>query len=384
MHTDENQTDHRTRSIPGWLFPCSGLVAVIASILIFIYWGDRIVWLAYVLGGLGAGLGFAFFILTLARRHERSKMHSAGSLILAVLLMAFAGITILVEDFIANFSIFGPPQPPSLAVSLENAATSAAGAARSFLTDGKSGPLVGSDWQDSHWTNPDGGALSIAISWSKNTKGIMVTATPVGDVPPGQDGTPANQQVLRNGMLELPLNFYEQKGQLMKSSSFDLFSPEFFFFNDLIQDSAKPIIEYAQAHEGKLPDPKRADEILSKVKTVYEFNPDSTPMATDSQVIRFVITKYAFQPMSDDMFSIVYDWEYSTPNKPPTSDPDFKATGTLTLHYTADGKLAMNSTDSDNPLYQLLESVQRQGAAEEAREQGTKEKPRGEKPAAEK
>jgi hypothetical protein len=45
--------------------------------------------------------------------------------------------------------------------------------------------------------------------------------------------------------------------------------------------------------------------------------------------------------------------------------------------------LAMKPDDSDNPFYQLLESTQRQGAEEEARERKTNQKAQSEKPAAE-
>lgn len=381
MHDDATKP-HGTHSPLGYLFPWTGLVAVIASIVIFIYWGDQHVWLAYVLSGLGAGLGFAYFILSIARRHARTGIRTTGSVVLAILLMASAACTIFIEDFIANFSIFGPVKPPNLATSLQNAATSASGAAASFLKDGKSGPLVGSGWQDSHWTNPKGGALPIAISWTRNTKGIMVTATPAGKIPTGQDGTPRNQQVLMNGMLEKPLDYFEQQGEVMKSSSFDLFSPMFFMINDLIQASAKPIIEYAQKHDGALPDKARAAELLSKARTVFEFNPDTTTMAKDSQMIRFAIKKYTYRSMTDEMFSIDYDWEWTTPNKATKKERDLKASGSIAIHYTAEGMIAMNSDESDNPLYQLLESTQRQGAEEEARERKATEKAQGEKPAA--
>jgi hypothetical protein len=380
---DDVTTHHGILSVLGHTFPWFGLAAVVCSILIFANDGDHLVWLAYVMAGLGAGLGVAYFVLSLARRHARTRLRTSGSVVLALCLMAFAGLTIFVEDFIANFSIFGPPIPPSLAMSLQNAATSAAGPAGLFLKDGKSGPLVGSGWQDSHWTNPKGGELPIAISWTRNTKGIMVIATPAGKIPADQDGSPRNQQVLMNGMLEKPLNYFERQGEVMKSSSFDLFSPMYFMINDLIQSSAEPIIVYAQKHDGALPDKTRAAELLSKARTVFKFNPDSTPMATDSQIIRFVITKFTYQLMTDDMFSIEYDWEWTTPNKPTKRERDLKASGSISIHYTADGMLAMKSDGSDNPFYQLLESTQRQGAEEEARERKTNQKAQSEKPAAE-
>ena len=83
------------------------------------------------------------------------------------------------------------------------------------------------------------------------------------------------------------------------------------------------------------------------------------------------------------MFSIEYDWEWTTPNKPTKRERDLKASGSISIHYTADGMLAMKPDDSDNPFYQLLESTQRQGAEEEARERKTNQKAQSEKPAAE-
>jgi hypothetical protein len=291
------------------------------------------------------------------------------SLILALFLMACAGITIFAEDFVANFSLFPPTKPPTLAESLQNATTTSAGSASAFLKTGKSGVLNGTNWPDSHWTNPKGGQVPIAISWTRNPKGILVTASPAGPVPKGQDGTPKTQQVLTNGMFEFSLDYFEQQGKKMQSSSHDFFSNDFNFdfstemfqLNDLVQASAKPIIDYAKGHDGELPEEAEGASLLSTVKKVFEFNPDTTSTATDQSEIRFEITKYTYHPLPDGMFSIDYDWEYSQPNNPRMGNPDFKATGTFTMQYSAKGMIVMQAEKNDGPLDEIMKAIDIQG-----------------------
>ena len=368
MHNESSPSHHRLMMELGFVFPWTSLVAVIGSVLVYWFGGTDLVWLAYALGGLGVGLGIAYFILSIVRAHSRSGGRTAVSLILGLLLMAFAGFAIFAENFVANFSPFGPPEPPSLAAVLENAAETAAGPASAFLKTGASGPLIGANWTESHWTNPDGGAIPIAISWTRNAQGILITASPVGTVPEGQDGSPRTQQVFANGMIHYPLDFFEQQGKEMQSRVFDFLSPEFFFFNDLVQETAKPIIDFAKEHDGKLPAEAEGARLLSSVKKVFEFNDNTTREASDASKVRVAFSAYTYHPLKDGVCTIDYDWEYSQPNNPPKGNPDFKARGVFSIHYTADGKIAMEPGDKNNPFFVFLGSVERQGSEEEARE----------------
>ena len=378
MDNESAITHNRTLKELGYIFPWAGLVSTFGSILMYYFGGDHLVWLAYVLGGAGVGLGIAYFILSIIRAHSRSGGHTAISLILAILLMASAGFAIYAENFVANFSIFGPPKPPTLAQSLQNAATSASGPAGAFLKSGKSGSLLGTNWPDSHWTNPKGGQIPIGVSWTRNSKGILITASPGGKVPKGQDGTPRTQQVLTNGMLEFPLDYFEQQGKKMQSSTFDLFSPELFMFNDLVQASAKPIIDYAKGHDGALPEKAEGATLLSTVKKVFDCTPDPT---SPSRFMRVEITKYTYRPLADGIFSIDYDWECSQPNDPPKGNPDFKARGTSSIFYTAQGKIAIKTGEKNNPIAQFLMSIEQQGGEEEARERKAAKAAQKERPA---
>ena len=72
------------------------------------------------------------------------------------------------------------------------------------------------------------------------------------------------------------------------------------------------------------------------------------------------------------MFLIDYAWEWIAPGRKSDDKHDLKAVGTLSIHYTARGTLAIRS--GDDYFDRLLQSVGRQGGEEARRERETEKK----------
>jgi hypothetical protein len=325
-----------------------------------------------MLSGLGVGLAIAYFVLTLARARPRSRGRTVMSVILAVLLMIFGGGVVFVE-YVA--SALSSPFYPSLSSALQDEAMQAGVPAGTFLTTGKSGELV-----SSKWTNPKGGEIVIGISWTKNADGLLITASPVGPVPKDQDGSPRTQQVLHNGMLGFPLNYFTIEA---KNNQFHIFDDWLSMFNEMVDGSASPVIKHAKEHGGQLPTAAEADSLLSKAKKVFEFDyKDGSDDDTPAKV-KFVIERYTYQAGKGGMFTIQYAWscDYmpggSIESKSDSTGSEKPATGVITIDFAASGHMVMAMKDGElqNPLYEVLEAYNKRSNEEAA--QRSKKTPAG-------
>lgn len=361
--------------ILGFVFPLLALLVALAGWIVASYAGEKGLWIAHGLSGLGVGLGVAYLILSVVRVRMRSPGRTGLSIFFALIVMCVAAVTFPIE-YLTVYGIFGgPTRPPTLAEYLRGKALDATGPAGKFLMTGESGTIT-----TSSWTNPDGGQVAIGISWTKNIDGLKVTASPIGPVPKGQDGTPREYQVLTNGMVGFPLDRFKQEAEREKSYSFDLFSPLIFFIDDLVEGSAGPIINYAKANKGQLPDESVAAEILSKVKKNFDVQMDQS-----SSVIPFTINRYAYQKVTERIFSIDYEWTVPASSMMDSAraakeiDGGDSVTGSFTLHYTSSGLIAMSTKPEANPLNQIFEAFDRYGEEERAKaDEAAKDKKKSE------
>ncbi|MDG2478102.1 MAG: hypothetical protein P8M32_09445 [Phycisphaerales bacterium] len=358
-----------------YIFPLGSLLAVIISGSIMVSTGVSSAQVGLVLSGLGVGLAIAYFALSLVRARARHGGRTALSLVIAVLLMIFGAGSFLLEYVLADFA--SSLSDTTLSTELQNAATQAGVPAGTFLVTGKSGELV-----SSNWTNPNGGEIVIGISWTKNADGLLITASPVGPVPKGQDGSPRTQQVLHNGMLGFPLNYFTIEA---KNSQFHIFDDWLSMFNEMVDGSASPVIKHAKEHGGQLPTAAEADALLSQAKKVFEFDykvgsDDDTPAK-----VKFVIERYTYQPGKDGMFTIQYAWscDYkmgsSMKSKSASTGSEKPVTGVITIDFAASGHIAMAMKDGQlqNPLYEVLGAYNKRSNEEEEAAQRRKKTPAG-------
>ena len=337
MNHSHSKPFKRTTSVYTLFIPWIGMIGIIASLIVYRAAGKELIVLCYGLSGIGVLLGLSYLIVTIRNRHLRSGCAIGFAAVFSIFVMALGVLVIL---FFHSFSILLTPlkpYAPNLSVSLHNAAYGAGYTASRFLKSGESGNLIPSGWQASHWTNPEGGFLDFEISWASNDKGILVTVTPVGKIPPGQDGTPATQQVLTNGMYEFPLNHYEQEGKRSKQNSFDFASPFYFMWNDVIQAIATPFIDYARNHEGTLPGKSEGNQLLSKTEKTF-------PITVEGKRRHGIeITKYTYHPPTAGVYSIDCNWRY-----PRVENSTKVAEGVFTMYFTTDGMMAC---DPDHPTF---------------------------------
>lgn len=366
-----HETDpHRHPSLAklAYIFPLGSLLVVIIGGVIMISKGVSAGQVGLVLSGLGVGLAIAYFALSLVRAHTRSGGRTALSIVLAVLLMIFGAGSLFAEYVLVGFAL---SFSASLSDALQDAATQAGGPAGTFLTTGKTGVLV-----SPKWTNPNGGEVVIGISWARNADGLLVTASPSGPVPKGQDGSPQTQQVLNNGRLGFPLNYFTVEA---KSDPMHLFDNWLLMFNDMVNGSASPIIKHAKEHGGQLPAAAEADSLLSKATKVFKFDA-STGAGFDADKVnghtvgdgdgtkslketKFVIESYTYHNEKPDMFTIDYAWSCDyvadgSKSKSNHSDSEMPVTGVITIDFAASGFIVMEMKDGQlqNPLYEVLEA----------------------------
>ena len=331
----QSEIAKRTTPVYTLLIPWLGLLGIIASLIVYGLAGKELVVLSYVLSGFGVLLGLSYLIVTIRNRHVRSGCSTGFASVFSVFITIVGVLVILVFRSLPNLRNLPEPYAPNLSISLHNAAQSAGQTASRFLKSGDSGNLIPSGWQASHWTNPKGGFLEFEISWSSNNKGILVTVAPVGKIPPGQDGTPATQQVLTNGMYEFPIDYYEQEGKRSEQNSFDISSPYYFMWNDVIQAIATPFIDYARNHEGALPGKSEGDQLLSRTEKSF-------PMTVEGKKRNGLeITKYTYHPPSAGVYSIDCDWRH-----PLMGDSTKSTEGVFTVYFTTEGMLACDPDHS--------------------------------------
>jgi hypothetical protein len=297
------------------------------------------------------------------------------SIVIAVLLMIFGAGSFLLEYVLADFA--SSLSDTSLSTDLQNAATQAGVPAGTFLVTGKSGELV-----SSNWTNPNGGKIVIGISWTKNADGLLITASPVGPVPKDQDGSPRTQQVLRNGMLGFPLNYFTIEA---KNDPFHIFDDWLSMFNEMVDGSASPVIKHAKEHGGQLPTAAEGDSLLSQAKKVFEFDYKAGSDGDTPAKVKFVIDHYTYQAGKDGMFTIQYAWscDYkmggSMKSKSDSTDSEQPVTGVITIDFAASGHIAMAMKDGQlqNPLYEVLEAYDKRSNEEEEAAQRRRKTPAG-------
>ena len=343
------------------VFSLASLVAIGIGIVVMALGGDSSYRVALGLSGLGAGLGLAYLIVSLVRRRARPVGRTVLSIFVAIALMGLAGVIGVFEDISGTF---WEPTPVSLGSAMETGVMRSSGPAAGFLTTGKSGSL-----DSLKWKNPDGGDVVIDISWQRNELGILVTATPTGSIPKGQDGTPITQQILKNGDLGFPLPFFKTAGAEFQKGWLSDLSPWLLMFDEVFEGSARPIIEYASKHDGDLPDVEEAASRLSKVKKVFRFDCSADPDAvgkTDKTVkvpmAELVIERYTYRPGTDGMFSIEYAWSTSSKLdggdlKPDDSGIREPMTGVFTIDFTTSGLIGL-PMKKGNPVLAMLDDLQ--------------------------
>ena len=326
----EKRSQHAL-SILGTVFPMLSIASLLTSRGLALTESRSLALTCMVMVSVSAVFSFAYLATSLLRILHRSILRSACSLALGVLL-AFIVYGSFKFEIVRSLRLDVTPRVVSLNRGLNDAAFSASKAASDFLRTGKSGELVGFGWNETHWTNPAGGYLDIAISWTRNDKGILVTASPVGAVPAGEDGTPGTQQVRQNGMCEFPIDYYEQQGKIQAQGSFDLFSPVYFMFNDVLQATGVPVLERIKSQgDGSITD-QEAKAILDKAKTVFPIKGDG-----GDPRITVTMTGYTYQAKPDGLFDIRYEWTVSS--KDGEKAPETKS-GSFVMTYTTDGHLA--------------------------------------------
>jgi len=347
------------------VFSLASLVAIGIGIAVMAVGGDSSYQVAVGLSGLGAGLGLAYLIVSLVRRRARPVERTVLSTFVAIVLMGLAGVIGVFENISGTF---WEPNPVSLASATEMGIMRSIGPAASFLTTGKSGSLDSLKWQ-----NPDGGDVVIDINWQRNELGILVTATPTGSIPKGQEGTPLTRQVLKNGDLGFPLAYFKTTGAELQKGVLSDLSPWLLMFDKVFEGSARPIIEYASKHDGDLPDVEEAASRLSKVKKVFRFDrsadPDAGGMAEKTVKVpmaEFVIERYTYRPGTDGIFTIEYAWSTSSKLDGGDSKPDDSGirkpmTGVFTIDFTTSGLIAlpMKNGRVQDPALAMLDDLER-------------------------
>lgn len=225
----------------------------------------RWLWAVDSLVGVAAGLVIAFFVVTLLRSHERPAWRTTISCGGALVLAAICVVMFEVDKFTA-VGLFDQRKPAPLANALQDAADDAAFVAAEFLESGRSGDLPAGSW-----TSFAGDTVDFEFQWRRNAAGIVAIASPRGTVPSGEDGTPRRTQALPNGMIGVPLDHYMRRFDQTQKARFmsAIVEPFYRSTDSFCRGVLGPIVDWAKAHAGRLPDAATAAKLLADVPTEY-------------------------------------------------------------------------------------------------------------------
>ncbi len=342
----------------GYLVLLATVSAVVAEIIMLnTGTGRDVSGSAYFLCGLVIGLAVALICVALSSFRRKRTVMGVFSILISFLSIGVATVAIMLATMFSGFSILSPP---SLAQSLQSEANAAAAPIGAFLASGNSGPIT-----TTSWSNPNGGSIPIVVSWARNAHGVLVTATPHGSIPKGQDGSPRSRQVLKNGMLAFPMDYFKQTGKeselsnMDQSGNMDLFGSFVLMFDEVSTVSGGAIIAWSKTHDGQLPDSSQASDLLSKAKNVFEFQAKAGPVSKTDPMLKFEIDSYTYKAGSEGIFSIEYAWTCPTATVSAYFQGDkVPVSGVLTIHYSTLGYIAMKSAGM--PLEVILDDVMKE------------------------
>jgi hypothetical protein len=354
MDPQDHSKRHPWLRVLGFILPIGSLVAIGWSVSSIFTEGRSDFPPASVIAVVAFFLALAYLILGFCRIKTRTGGRTALSVVLAVLLMfCAAGAVILAVVAGAVSSAFAP----TLASVLQNQAEGARVPASAFLDSGpKSGSMTGADW-----ANPEGGKVTVAVNWIKNADGVLVTASPIGTVPKGQDGTPQRQQYFDVDVLAFPLDYFTVEA---KQPFMSVFNDWLLMFTKMVEGSASPIIDYAKGHGGRLPSAEEAEALLAKASKSFKFEYDDGDEDVKPAKIDFVIETYTYEEKKNGIFEIRYAWscDYVESHSGVSSD-DTPVTGVISIDFTASGLMVMDRKNGDvqHPLMEVLDAYEERG-----------------------
>ncbi|MDB4775512.1 hypothetical protein OAG62_00160 [bacterium] len=354
MDAHEQSNRHPWLRLLGFILPIGALAAIGWS-LSSIFTEKRSDFpSAWLLAVVGLSLSLVYLILVFCRIKTRTGGRTALSAVISVFLMIGAsGVVFLAFVTSAISSAFAP----SLASVLQDQVEDARVPAGVFLDSGpKSGSLTGADW-----ANPEGGKVAISVDWVKNADGVLVTASPVGSIPKGQDGTPLRQQYLDVDVLGFPLDYFTAEA---RQPFVSIFSDWLLMFNKMVEGSASPIIDYAKEHDGRLPSVEEAEAILGKASKSFKFDFKDDDGGDKPVKIDFVIKTYTYEEKKNGIFEIRYAWscDYVESNSGVSSD-GAPVTGVISIDFSSSGLMVMNRKNGElqHPLAEVLEAFEQRG-----------------------
>ena len=354
MDPQDHSKRHPWLRVLGFILPIGSLLAIGWSWSSIFTEGRSDFPPASLIAVVGLFLALAYLILVLRRIKSRTRGRTALSAVLAVFLMLGAlSVAFLAVAAAAISSAFAP----TLASVLQNQAEDARVPASAFLDSGpKSGSMTGADW-----TNPEGGKVTVAVNWVKNADGVLVTASPIGSVPKGQDGTPQRQQYFGVDVLAFPLDYFTVEA---KQPFVSVFNDWLLMFNKMVKGSAPPIIDYAKGHGGRLPSAEEAEALLAKASKSFKFDYADGGEGGKPAKIDFVIETYTYEQKKNGIFEIRYAWscDYAESHSGVSSDAA-PVTGVISIDFTASGLMVMDRKNGDlqHPLEEVLNAYEERG-----------------------
>ncbi|MCP4834260.1 MAG: hypothetical protein GY895_05785 [Phycisphaera sp.] len=318
---------------------------------------DRWMWTSKTAVGLAEGLAFAYLAVTLLRLRSRSAARTTLSVLLAVAL-AVSGVGMLAINGVAAYGLFGQRGQGPLAGVVEDAAMGSGFVAARFLESGDSGDLTRISWR-----SLDGTTVDIALDWKRNGEGILVTATPTGTIPEGQDGRAASVQALRNGMVGVPAEYFFQKAKAIEKQFLGvIMAPWYQFAGDISKTIVTPVVDWAGRHGGVLPDKSEGQKLLSGIAGKHVMN---WVDKEESMKFNLAIDTLAYERGTvDGIFETSVGWTagFKGDKSPMT------VRGTLVLTASSSGLVGISQEDRSDPAgpgRQLMEQVMK--ALDEAR-----------------
>ena len=358
-----------TRSNPllttlGFLLPIGSLVGLLGGGILLLLQGPSVIEWSERIVGIGVMLSLAYIALTIIRVRSRPGARTALSLVSGAGLILLGGFVMLT---VLGVSALSAALAPDLRMTLASQALEASVPVEAFLADGpQSGALGGADWRD----RTGDGEVPIEVKWTREARGVLVTASPSGPVPEGQDGTPQTQLFLEPDTLAFPRDFYAIEAKKPFISSVGSWLE---MFNQAIEATASPIVAAAAENDGRLPAADRAAELLDEARKVYTVVPEGTGTPQSDQQITFVFTGYTYAEEEKDRFGIRYAWSCDTnlPSSPGFDSVEGPVTGAFTIEFTASGMMILKRVDGrlQHPLNMIawleLRSMTRGAPADE-------------------
>ena len=349
----------RSTHVMAFLLPIASIGCLAVGLAIAANAEDpsRWMWSVYSLLGIAVGLVLAYFVVTLLRAHGRSLARTIISSFVAVLLLLSCGLMLAIDE-LAAFGIFGQTGPPPLASALQDSANQSAYIAAAFLESGDSGEMPSFSW-----TSRGGQTVGIRCQWKRNREGILVTASPDGAVPKGQSSVPRRAQALRNGMIGVDLDYYQQQGKSLSNDFLGpLFEPMLQFLGALCRGSVSPIAKWADEHGGKLPDVDQAEELLKDMKG-KTFSPWPVAQESDLKLAVLKIDDVVYEPGSvDGIFDVNLKWIMKYQRTDASVAQYGTGTGSLKVTGTATGLIAIPRSEKQRLETQWMMQTNIEGA----------------------